>query len=256
MIHLFDGNNYTRALIEADATGEVPRSLFYKMMNPEARSVFVWDSLNGNKARRAIYSGYKAKRPDLTEDMYVGFDQIKTVLSHTHAIQIDMDGYEADDIIAALARHFGSKGEKVHIFSTDRDFLQLIAEYPNNITATSALKAGVLLSDIRYHKAIVGDTSDSIPGIKGFGDGAWEKADKPALKAWLDAVIAHQPPPHFDFGKAQETWVADEDNLNLLRSYWQIIGFLPISEEEIVKNFLFGKPSYAAGDAYLKGLLQ
>lgn len=259
MIHIYDGNNYVRRKIETDPTGQTPRTIFGDLMNRPEQAFFIWDAPDGNKARRAIYPGYKSKRPPLKEDIHVGFDQVHTVLKYSRAIQVSVPGFEADDIIATLTRHFAKQGEQVHIFSNDRDFHQLFAEYPELVAAEGTLKEGVLFEDIRYHKTLVGDASDSIPGIKGFGDKAWPSEDperRAALKAWLDAVVAREPLPDYEFTKAQSNWVAEEENLELLRSYWNIIGFLPMSEELIASHFEIGQFDYYAAENYLKAFMQ
>lgn len=260
MIHIYDGNNYVRRRIEIDPTGQTPRTIFADLMNRPEPAFFVWDAPDGNKARRKVFPDYKAKRPPLKEDIFVGFDQVKNVLKHSRATQISVSGYEADDVIAAMTRHFASKGEKVHIFSNDRDFHQLFAEYPDLVSSEGSLKQGVLFEDIRYHKTLVGDASDCIPGLKGFGEKSWPSEDperRAVLKAWLDAVVAREPLPSYEFfTKAQENWVADEDNLELLRSFWEIIGFLPMSGDLLAQNFEFGSFDYYAADTYLKAFMQ
>lgn len=254
-ITIFDGNNFYRRKIEIDADGQTNRNILNDFRYRQETIFVVWDAPDGNKARRAIYPGYKSGRPESSDDLFVGIEQCQGMLMHTKAIQLAIPGFEADDIIAHLVRELAPKGEKMHIVSTDRDFLQLVNEF-DNVSADSALKTGVMLSDVRYHKTLVGDASDSIPGIKGFGAGAWDKADQPALKRWLDAVVAGAEPPAFEFGKAQQTWLNDPANLQLLRDFWNIIGFLPIPEEQIAANIKVGTPNYAAGDAYLKELMQ
>lgn len=257
MIHLFDGNNWVRRQIEVDTTGQTPRTIFYKFTNPEALTFFVWDAKDGIRARQGIFPDYKAKRPPLREDIYVGFDQVSNVLKHSAVIQVTIPGYEADDVIASMTRLYAGRGEEVRIFSNDRDFLQLMTEFQTLVTTEATIKEGVLLSDVRYHKTLVGDTSDCIPGIPGFGQAAWDKADKAELRRWVDDVVAYADPGPFPAGsKAAQTWASIPDHQLQLAKYWEIIGFLPVSDETIANNLIIGDRNYPAGDAYLRRFLQ
>jgi hypothetical protein len=258
MILLIDGNNYVRRLIETDTTGQTPRTIFFAMMNPEHRTFFAWDAEDGNTARRNIFPGYKSKRPPLTEDMYVGFDLVAEALKFSQAIQIKLKGYEADDIIATLARHYASQGEKVHINSTDRDFLQLVIEYPGLITTECGLKNGVQFEDVRLHKTLIGDTSDSIPGIPGFGQGAWDKIDdKTGIRLWFHNIELGIEPGEFVWGnKSANAWANDPANQAVLKTYWDIIGFIQIPHEVIAEHLVIGNGDYNAGDRFLLERLQ
>lgn len=241
MIHLYDGNNFVRRLIETDPTGMTPRTMWGKVETTEGTHFMIWDARDGLEARRKIFPGYKAKRRPDDKDLFVNFGVVADVLKHSRAIQVTVPGYEADDILAHLARYYAKQNKRVHIYSSDRDMLQVIAEFPELVTADCALKTGVLLRDIRYHKTVCGDTSDSIPGIKGFGEGAWDKADLPALRAWVDALVSGLPLPEYPFSKAQANWLEDPANQQLIRAYWEIIGFVPLTDELIAANMVIGK---------------
>lgn len=258
MIHIVDANNYVRRLQEYSTDGQLPRSLFLKNLNPEVLTFYVWDDpLNGLKMRRNIFSGYKAKRQPLKEDVTVVFDLVKNVLKHSGVVQVQVPGYEADDVVARLAVHYVDQGEKVHIFSNDRDFLQICGRYPDQVTCEAPVKSGVLLSDIRYHKTLVGDPADSIPGMKGFGEAKWDPQNIPAIKSWLDSVVnGYEPEPFIWGGKACENWASEPENQAELVKYWTIIGFLPVTLDDILLNMQVGDKNYAAGDAYLREFLQ
>jgi hypothetical protein len=257
MIHLLDGNNYVRRMIESDTSGQTPRTLLMNLSLTDVQTFMVWDSENGNAARRKVFEGYKSKRGPLKEDIYVGFNLVYDVLKFSRAIQIKVPGYEADDIIAALARHYAIRGQKVVIDSTDRDFLQLVAEFPTLVSTGSKPKDGVELTDIRYHKTLCGDTSDSIPGIPRFGDKSWADAPKGEIKAWLDTVVAGRSPEKFEWGaKSCQAWAAIPENQQILKSYWDIIGFLPMTQEQIAQHIEVGNGDFSAGDRYLQEHLQ
>lgn len=253
MIRIYDGNNYTRRILETDPTGQAPRTIFNTLSSQMSELAFyVWDALDGNTARRKIYPAYKSKRPELSGDVFANFDMVQSVLLHSPAIQVQLPGYEADDVIAALTRHYAAQGKKVHIHSTDRDFLQLSSEAPDLVSCDSALKEGVLLKYVRHHKTLVGDASDTIPGIAGFGAGAWDTCDQAAVAAWLEALVAGEPLPSIEFKKAVSNWVSIPENRQLLIDYWNIIGFIPVSQEQIISRMAVGSFNIEAAETIFK----
>ncbi len=257
MYLLTDANNYVRRKLETDVSGMTPRELLHEVTMANGPVIYVWDSENCLKARRAIFPGYKAKRKPASTDMFVGFDLVQSVLRHSKAVQLTIPGFEADDIIAQLTRQLASAGHRVLIKSTDRDFLQLVAEFPTLVNVDTHIKEGVLLEHIRHHKTLVGDPSDNIPGIPGFGAKAWEEADKAQLTRWLE-LVAHglEAGPFPAGGKAAKTWADQPENRQTLANYWDIIGFLSIPEELIQKHLVVGDSDRAAADRILLEYMQ
>lgn len=250
MIKIYDANNYIRLTLESDITGLTARSILASVNDSKDPCIFVWDGPGGNKRRREIYDGYKRNRSPLKADITTGFETVEEVLRHTNAIQVRVPGYEADDIVAALTRHYASSGESIVIYSNDQDFAQLVGEFPGRVIAGFKPKAHIPPHLIRYFKITVGDPSDNIPGIKGFGEKAWTDTDKDVLKDWVDEIV--EDGTVRDIGLPPRVKVDVDD----VRRFSKIIEFLPVSLDEISQHMTVGQPNYAAADAYLKGFFQ
>lgn len=250
MIRIVDANNYVRLILETDATGLTARTILNMVISSTDPCIFVWDGPNGNRRRREIYDGYKRNRTPLSKSITAGFETVEEVLKHTHAIQVKVPGYEGDDVVAALARHYAGKGEVVAIYSNDRDFAQIVGEFPDRVFAGYTPKPNVPPSLTRYYKLTVGDASDNIPGIKGFGVKTWDETDKNTLKSWVDDII--EKGEVRDIGLPPRVKVDVEE----LRCFDKIIKFIPISLEDISKHMVVGKPDHAAADAYLREFFQ
>lgn len=113
-----------------------------------------------------------------------------------------------------------------HHLSSDFDFFQL--HDPPRVFAGCAAKPGVQPHEVRLYKTLVGDPSDSIPGIPGFGPKTWERCDREAylrLVRGEDGTLVDAPP-------RVRAWLDSPDNRRLLRTMWQVVGFLPVPEAE------------------------
>lgn len=134
--------------------------------------------------RHEKYKEYKGTRKSMDHDLRVQVPLIKDVLKSMNITIAEKPGYEADDIIGTLSKRMSANGEKVVIVSGDKDLLQLLDD---NITMknpkTRAGKTtvdtytpaelyeeyGVTPEEFVDLKALMGDTSDNIPGAKGIG---------------------------------------------------------------------------------------
>ena len=134
--------------------------------------------------RHEKYKEYKGTRKSMDHDLRVQVSLVKDVLKSMNITIAEKPGYEADDIIGTLSKKMSANGEKVVIVSGDKDLLQLLDD---NITMknpkTRAGKTtvdtytpaelyeeyGVTPEEFVDLKALMGDTSDNIPGAKGIG---------------------------------------------------------------------------------------
>ncbi|MDR1691302.1 MAG: hypothetical protein LBR35_00465, partial [Rickettsiales bacterium] len=128
--------------------------------------------------RMEIYPQYKATRKDVPPELPPQFDIIKELTKKLGISTIEIQGFEADDLIASYARQVSRNGQKVVIVSSDKDLMQLIDD---NIKMYDPVKNkhydvedvkekfGVLPSQVVDYQAIAGDSSDNIPGILGLG---------------------------------------------------------------------------------------
>ena len=169
------------------------RSLGYvtRIFDP-TRIVVVWDGKGGSGNRQNIDPNYKAQRANARithwglydtreEEQEALVDQLFRTQDYLECLpiqQIVIEKLEADDIIAYLAKRASNGGKKVTIVSSDKDFFQLI---DNNIEVYAPVKKktftyenvkediGVLPQNYNIVKALLGDNSDNLQGVKGLG---------------------------------------------------------------------------------------
>ena len=133
--------------------------------------------------RHKMYGGYKATRKGMPEELALQMPYAKRVAEALGFTIIEKEGYEADDILGSLANHANDSGEDVLslIMTGDKDSLQLINDQTAILLATNVdyvyfdraafrEKYGVDPEQFVDVKAIMGDTSDNIPGISGIGE--------------------------------------------------------------------------------------
>lgn len=246
---IYDAQNYFRVKLEsADGTILTTRAIFSEMMASTDINVMVWDGKGGNERRKALYPAYKSKRKPASEPIWEGMKFLRGVLDCTPAISVCVPGYEADDVIAHLALRYALKGLSVHIMSTDGDLTQL-CQVPT-ITHMRGEMTKCPPNLVRLYKTTVGDPSDCISGIPGFGEKSWENADKTALLAFvegrshdLEAIGVKAT------SKVGEWMMANRHELEVM---WTITGFLPISEEDVNKYTKRGVANIVAAEALFR----
>jgi DNA polymerase I len=134
----------------------------------------------GKTFRDKIFPEYKATREKMPDDLRVQLERIREMVDAFNIPRLEMDGFEADDVLGTVARIAAEQGLGVKIITGDRDLLQLVNERTavylagddqTYITDADVVKKlGVRPNQVVDYKAIVGDTSDNIPGVKGVGE--------------------------------------------------------------------------------------
>jgi DNA polymerase I len=134
----------------------------------------------GKTFRDDIFPEYKATREKMPDDLRSQIERIREMVDLFNIPRLEMDGYEADDVLGTVARLAAEQGLGVKIITGDRDLLQLVNERTavylagddqTYITDADVVKKlGVRPNQVVDYKAIVGDTSDNIPGVKGVGE--------------------------------------------------------------------------------------
>ncbi len=128
--------------------------------------------------RHDIYESYKANRPPAPDELLAQIPFIEEIVSYFNIPIVKKAGYEADDIIASIAKKAEDEGFKVVMVTGDKDFLQLITEkasifdpMKNKISDLNELNKSYELEpkQIIEMMSLSGDTSDNIPGAKGIG---------------------------------------------------------------------------------------
>ncbi len=135
-----------------------------------------------NKAptfRKKLYPEYKANRAAMPEDLAPQIPKIKDVVHAFNLPVLEMPGYEADDIIATLARRYSAEGMNVVVVTGDKDLMQIVDE---RICLLDTMKGKVSRRDEVIERfgvppeqvleilALAGDSSDNIPGVPGIGE--------------------------------------------------------------------------------------
>lgn len=141
--------------------------------------VCVFDGPNNKASRLEIYEDYKGHRSEMPEDLGPQLQFAKDFCDAAGIPHLEIDGFEADDTMGAIAKWAESKGATSYLCSSDKDLCQLVNDkifvlqtYKNNLKIDAKgvkEKFGVRPDQIIDYLAIVGDSSDNIPGIKGFG---------------------------------------------------------------------------------------
>jgi DNA polymerase I len=133
--------------------------------------------------RHKLFTEYKATRQKMPEDMAFQLDKLKEVVRAFNTPSIELPGYEADDIIGTLARRAEKEGVFTYLVTGDKDFMQLISPLirmykpgkaggdPEIVDESGVLqKFGVAPERVTDVLALIGDTSDNVPGVKGVGE--------------------------------------------------------------------------------------
>lgn len=253
-VELIDAMNYLRQRIETERPTMLVRGIVNETLRPGLK-IFVWDGPHGNAQRRNIYPAYKSKRPPARTDIYKSLELLRKILGHTTAWQARLPNYEGDDLIAALVKQFPN--DPIQIVSTDRDMLALTDGHRVTGTAKPFTKVNVPYHFIRLYKLAVGDVSDCIPGIRGFGDKGWAACDKLALADALDKVMAGARPSDGQLQAAQlgfqtRNWLARPEAAADLLAMKTIIAPLPISPELVEQSLWKGVDNPEAREALMK----
>jgi DNA polymerase-1 len=169
-----------------------------KVMREEAPAAMavVFDA-PGPTFRRELYEGYKATRDAQPEDLTAQFPVAREIVEASGIPLLEVPGVEADDVIASLVHHAPPDAEVV-IVSTDRDLMQLVSERVVLLDTMRDKRIGPAEVEERFGvpparvldvRALVGDTTDNIPGVKGIG----EKGAARLIQEWgsLEQVLAH-----------------------------------------------------------------
>jgi DNA polymerase I len=128
--------------------------------------------------RNEIYPEYKANRDETPEDLIPQFPLIRDATKAFDLPALELEGYEADDLIAAYTKLARAKGKKVVIVSSDKDLMQLVGEGVRMLDPMKGEfigpdqvfeKFGVTPDKVVDVQALAGDSTDNVPGVPGIG---------------------------------------------------------------------------------------
>ena len=181
------------------------KSLWRLADQEKPAATLVFFDLGGAQDRLALHPEYKAQREEMPAALVKQLPHIKAVTRAMGLVGVEKSGVESDDLLASQAVHLAAVGNDVVIVSADKDFAQIVGEHiiimlpppsanpklgwrPMDAAGVQE-KFGVPPAKIPDYLALVGDSSDNIPGIEGVGPktaARWLE-----LFGNLEGVIAH-----------------------------------------------------------------
>lgn len=240
-------------------------SIFHKLasdLQPDAVA-FAFD-LKAPTFRHKMYDGYKASRKGMPQELAMQLPYLKDLIRALGYTIVELEGYEADDILGTLSQCCAEQGEQCFIATGDRDSLQLIRENVTVILASSRMgkaeyipydpaaileKYGITPTQLIDVKALMGDTSDNIPGVAGIG----EKTALALIQQFstLDGVYEHLE----DGGlrpAVKTKLIAGKEMAYLSRKLAEIDRHVPVSQ--IISDFIPREPDKAKAYAIFSEL--
>ena len=194
----------------------------------------------GSSQRKEWYPAYKATREKMPEDLRESLGRIRTLLDALHNPVVEVEGFEADDVIASLAVLALEKGVEAVIVSGDKDFYQLLRPGLRLFRPARGGKAGVAAEWVdesnagkRFgvppgrivdYLALIGDSSDNVPGAPGIGPKTAVKlireyGDLEQILAHAEEVRAKRP---------RESLLHNGDQIRLSRRLVTILTDVPV----------------------------
>jgi len=165
--------------------------------------VIVFDPPGGKSFRQELYPDYKAQRDKQPEDLSAQIPAVRELIDAYRFAVLEVEGFEADDVIATLVAR-APDDTRITVLSTDKDLMQLVSE---RVTLLDTMKDrrydpaevearfGVPPAQVLDLRALVGDPSDNIPGVRGIGEKGAAKLIREwgSLEALLEGVEAVKP---------------------------------------------------------------
>jgi 5'-3' exonuclease len=240
-ILIIDVNNWVRVKMAESLGGASIFSLYQEVIANSLAGklqIFVSDGINSRKKRKEIYPEYKAKRTKPDQSIFDGINFFKELLINApkNVLRIEIPEWEADDVIANLVEK-NLKGVEVGIISTDRDLTALRIH-----KEVDTLKEPMCEPKwVKLYKILVGDSSDNISGVKGFGDSAWEKLSdevKDRLtvylhleKGKLDADVVRRMLSRENLSDKMREKIVDSVKDGTIYMWYRVVSFMNIPDE-------------------------
>jgi len=173
------------------------RDILYLLEEKKPDYLFVAFDVSGPTYREQMFSDYKMHRTEMPVDLVAQLPNIRRVLAAIGVPALECAGFEADDILATLAKQTGDHGGQCCMVTADKDCRQLLNERvclynvrKNLIFDVAALQAdwGIRPDQVVDYQALVGDAVDNIPGVPGIGGKTAQKLlnEYDTLDALLD----------------------------------------------------------------------
>ena len=195
--------------------------------------------------RSDIYPDYKAHRPPPPDDLIPQFDLVRDATRALGLKAVDMDGYEADDLIATYARQAREQGAKVTIVSSDKDLMQLVGDGVEMLDAMKNRtigpdevmeKFGVGPERVVDVQALAGDSADNVPGVEGIGI----KTAAQLINEYGDLEGVLENAPNIKQNKRRERLMEQADNARISKQLVELEQNVPVDVE--LSEFAVQKP--------------
>ena len=205
----------------------------------------VWVNDAGSSGREELLEAYKANRVALPEEEQQDFDtgvaRVRQLLAGYRIQVAELEGFEADDVIATLARQGAAAGVESCVVSGDKDLLQLVAERiwilnpwhgpPGRTTEkwygleNAHERLGVPPERVVDYLALVGDAADNVPGVTGIG----EKGALALVQKWgtVETMLAHVD--EIEPTRARNALLKHADEARLSKQLVTLQDTLPVS---------------------------
>lgn len=183
MFRAFFGNRYLRTANEPTGAIYGFTNTLFKIIDEFEPDYMcsAFDVKRSTLKRREKYSGYKANRSAVPDELLTQIPRIEEILDCCNINRYKVDGYEADDVLGTLAKKFASHNIETYIITGDKDLAQLLAPNINIVLLKNDTQVilktemdvveyiGVKSYEIPDLFGLIGDTSDGIPGISKMG---------------------------------------------------------------------------------------
>ena len=197
------------------AVAGVASMLLKLLREQEPAGVIVAMDSKGKSFRKDLYPDYKATRPSAPPDLEQQMARVREIVEAWGMVPIEAPGFEADDVIATLVTQARNKGRRVVVVSADKDLLQLVGPdvvmydtMRNKVFGAEETreKLGVEPGQVRDLLALMGDSSDNVPGVPSVGqktaaklladygsfEGIYENIESITRKALKAKLIEHR----------------------------------------------------------------
>mmetsp|Transcript_6493 Transcript_6493/g.14691 ORF Transcript_6493/g.14691 Transcript_6493/m.14691 type:complete len:782 (-) Transcript_6493:2150-4495(-) len=221
--------------------------LLNRLLKGEQPHVVLCFDFKGPNFRHEVYPEYKANRGPCPEDLVPQFGLVREAAEAFGVVQVEAEGYEADDVIATLARQALRDGVDVDIFSGDKDLMQLITPigiepkvhmidplHFDRVDHDDVVKKwGVSSEKLGDVLALAGDSADNIPGAPGIGP----KIAAALINEYgtLSNVIAQAD--GIKQNKRRESIIENAEKLLLFRKLVTLDDSIPINEMTLPSSF-------------------
>ncbi|HEY7746172.1 MAG TPA: DNA polymerase I [Desulfuromonadales bacterium] len=210
----------------------------------------------GPTFRKEIYPDYKANRAHMPDDLVPQVPIIKEVVCAFNMPAIEQEGFEADDIIATLAKKFAAEGMEVTVVTGDKDLMQIVSDRIRLLDTMKDKVSGLEEVAERFGggpekvievQALAGDSSDNVPGVPGIGE-------KTAVKLIQEFGTVENLLDNLDQvkGKVQEKLREFGDQARLSKKLVTLVDDMKLDLD--YDNFALGEPNRQALTALFKEL--